>query len=420
MDKNYLKNKIKPFIEKVIPTLEKNNGDVRKSEKGSCVYYSKSFANNTMVRAKTFPERELIFAPIKFLNNQKIFSEKYSENYLETSVMELYHKILKDKSKIDSLIQELCFQLLNFPAQKYLVLSGLENMRILDDSAYEIVDCIFKILKKEDFPLKKDSIILTHDLELIGKPAIITQVLAGDVTKATELALHNYTIAFNLLKVYAPDFKPVLDGCMLTGHQRLLVYGANGEALPHHHTVGDSLLRNAYLDKKLYKQLKEAGIDELKKPTSISQVIKECLYWFGLGLDEKYPSARLIDFVTVLESTLKKKSETTELRKIVSERGSIFLYETFEQRKEARNQLKEIYDTRSKVVHTGALINDKNIASLAGGYAKSVLTKLIDISKYFKGDFESFIDHLDDVKLGKKSNIYLRKQKNIRKINKKK
>jgi len=120
-----------------------------------------------------------------------------------------------------------------------------------------------------------------------------------------------------------------------------------------------------------------------------------------LGLDEKYPSARLLNFVTVLESTLKKDGENTELKRAVSERGAILLHEKFEDRKEVFKQLREIYDTRSKVVHTGVLIDDKNLASLAGGYARTVLIKLIKQSKDLNGNFDDFIINLDDIKLGK-------------------
>jgi hypothetical protein len=145
----------------------------------------------------------------------------------------------------------------------------------------------------------------------------------------------------------------------------------------------------------------ESGIGDLKNGTTISKVVKECLYWYGMGLDEGYPAARLIDFVTVLESALKNKSEMTELRRSVSERGAVLLNDSFVDRKKAFKDLKEIYDLRSKVVHTGELIDNKDMASLAGRYARTVLLALIEKAKAFNGNFEEFINHIDDIKLGK-------------------
>jgi hypothetical protein len=70
-------------------------------------------------------------------------------------------------------------------------------------------------------------------------------------------------------------------------------------------------------------------------------------------------------------------------------------------RKKAFKDLKEIYDLRSKVVHTGELIDNKDMASLAGRYARTVLLALIEKAKAFNGNFEEFINHIDDIKLGK-------------------
>jgi len=73
-----------------------------------------------------------------------------------------------------------------------------------------------------------------------------------------------------------------------------------------------SLIRNpsfysAFLDNRIYSKLVDAGITKLEKDSSIGEVVKNGLYCFGLGLDEEYLSAKLLDFTLVLESLLKKK-----------------------------------------------------------------------------------------------------------------
>lgn len=76
------------------------------------------------------------------------------------------------------------------------------------------------------------------------------------------------------------------------------------------------------------------------------------------------------------------------------------LYDDFDRRKVACDDLKKIYSIRSKVVHTGALIDDQNLAYLAGGYARTVLITLIKLAKEFNGNFDNFITAIDLVKLG--------------------
>ncbi len=397
MNKSELIQKIEQEVTKFLPTLKSNNNPNNARESFFC-----SQSEKTIVKVMTYSEQELFNAPTKLLLSTKTVFDKFSEITVQNKTVQMYHAILVDESKVNDEVNKLVSFFLDAPLCDYVLVSEIENIRILDDSKYQIIDCIIKKLKEEDVSFKFDSALLTGDHDLRNKQVIFTKVKAGDTEKAEEIALHNFLVSFNLLKLYATNFKPVLKGRLLSGNQSLISYNENTKDLSCNMAkVGELLLNHAYLDQKLYAQLKNAGIEELTKQTQISSVVKECLYWFGLGLDEKYPAARLINFVTVLESTLKRKEETTELRKTVSERGAILLYEKFEQRKEALKQLKEIYDIRSKVVHTGVLIDNKDLASLAGGYARAVLIELIKKAKDFNGNFEEFITSIEDIKLGK-------------------
>ena len=70
--------------------------------------------------------------------------------------------------------------------------------------------------------------------------------------------------------------------------------------------------------------------------------------------------------------------------------------------------MKKIYNLRSGVVHKAALIDKKidreDPTSLAGGYSRLILIKLIKMSEELDGNFERFIDYIDNIKLGKFNN----------------
>jgi len=394
MNETEMKNQIKSMIERYLPILKANNNADNREES---LFYSE---DNTIVKIMTNPEMELFNAPIKFIINQKFISENYSEEFIQNRVLELYHKLLVDESKLDEYIDDLVKSVSKKNINNFFVASEIENIRILDEQEYILVDSTIKILKEEDLPFKKGMSSFADSL--IGKSAIFTRVAAGGIEKAKEKALHNFMISFTLLRLYFPLFKPSLKGGLLSGRQGLILYNEiKGFLTSSVFKIGDLNLDTAYLNRGLYDKLKELGIEELRKESTIAKVAKECLYWYGLGLDEKYPSAKLLNFVTVLESVLKRKDEVTELKRAVSERGAILLYDQFEKRKEAVKQLKEIYKIRSKVVHTGTLIRNKDIASLAGEYARRILIELIKQSKDFDGDFYKFINHIDDMKLGR-------------------
>ena len=396
MNKQEIKINLKSAVEKFLPTLKTNNHYNNINEG---LFLSVDTINGSVVKVLTQEEWDLFYAPIGFMLSQKEISKKYSEGFVRSKFVELWHKILEDEANLNMYIENLANDLLNTLVKTFLFISEIENIRILDDQEYEIIDSTIKIMKREDL-LDKGKGLISLSEELVGKKIISTIVQSGDFEKAEELAIHNFTISFNLLKLYAPSFKPALKGCLIPGKRGLIAYNETNR-IPHSSAslIGDPLLNQAYLDNQLYRQLVDAGIDELKKPNTISKVVKNCLYWFGLGLEEEYPSAKLLDFVMVLESLLKRKEENTELNRAISERGAILLYDGFEERKNAVKELKDIYDARSKVVHTGTSIEDKDVVSLSGAYARAALEKLIKMSKDFNGDFDEFITYLDDMKL---------------------
>jgi hypothetical protein len=383
-------------ISEVIPIIRKNN-DVKNLHKA---VFSSS-RKKGLVIALDFPEKQKLDAPAKYLLGIKEIREKYSEEYIENILLDCYDAFLSDEQTLNSYIKKIVDDLLESKIKDYLVISELENIELIDDQEYGLVDSVIKILKKEDIPFDAD-IIKVPGTDILSKPVIITQVMAGEKEKAKEIALHYFLVSLNLIRLYVPSFKPVLKGRLHSSIQSLIVHDNIEKSVSvDTRRVGDTILKRAKLSSELYNKMLESGIAELKKENAISKVVKECLYWYGLGLDESYPVAKLIDFVTVLESALKKKSETTELRRAVSERGAVLLNDSFADRKKAFEDLKKIYDLRSKVVHTGAVIDNKDMASLAGGYARAVLLTLIEKSRAFNGNFEEFINHIDDIKLGK-------------------
>jgi len=400
MNKKELKEKLLHKISEVIPIIRKNN-DTKNLHKA---VYSLS-TKNGLVIARNFSEKKKLDAPAKYLLGIKEIRKKYSEDYIENTLLDCYDVLLSDEHAINACIKKIVDGLLDSKIRDYLVISELENIELIDDQEYGFIDSTIKILKKDDVPFNTASIRLPRT-DILNKPGIITKVRAGEKEKAKEIALHRFLVSLNLMRLYVPSYKPTLKGGLRSSIQSLMLHDYTEKSvLVDSERVGDTILKRAKLSSEIYNKMLKSGIDELKKENSISKVLKECLYWYGMGLDESHPATRLIDFVTVLESALKKKSEMTELRRAVSERGAVLLSDNFKDRKKAFKALKKIYDLRSKVVHTGAVIDNKDMASLAGSYARAVLLILIERSKTFNGNFEEFINHIDDIKLGKVEHV---------------
>lgn len=202
-----------------------------------------------------------------------------------------------------------------------------------------------------NFPVDKKKLGGIKEFDYLHKPCIYTTVKAGDAERANMLAIENFTLSFSLLKLYAPSFKPVLKGTLLAGDRKLTSYNITTERIHNSSsTTGDLPLNHAYLDNDFYSHLKQKGIAELSTNSSITIVVKQCLYWYNMGLEEELPSAKLLNFVTILESSLKKKAERDELKQRVADRCALLLENKFEERKKIVDDISDIYKIRSKVV----------------------------------------------------------------------
>ncbi len=390
---NELTKKVKLLDEAIIANKDKSAEE--------CRHYSFNAQTGTSIKLVSHEEIEEFSDLIDFVFKYSNFSQLFSSSYIENEITITLHKTLENPDSIQEEIELLYSKLTGDSTKKWFIISEIENIRLLSDTSFSLIDCTIKFLKKDDIPCDLDfTVIGKYSLsDFLNKPCIFTSVVAGDKEKAKNLAFQNFNHSFNLLRVYFPLFKPAIKGTLQSGLYEIYTINLeNHDVGLSHSRTGDMLLNHAYLDDDLYKYLQDMGIKELENNSSITKVVKNCLHWLGIGLDEDLPSAKLLNFVTILESTLKTKSESTELKLRVADRCALLLGTNFSEKKEIISYLSKIYNTRSKVVHTGVIIEDQNIAEIAGAYAREVLKQLIKQNSEHSGNFEKFIEKIDDNK----------------------
>ncbi len=380
------------------PMFSENNN----SEKvNGAIISAHNMENNTFVNLLNYVEVNQFNEIVNLILSYSNTSERFSVEYIRNQIIKLFHKILLDSSDIHADLQNFYSNLRKDIDDEWFVISEIENIRLLDTSPFQLINSTIKVLVESDLPadvdLKSGDELFFSDY--IGKPCIYTNVKAGDSEKARVLAVNNFTISFNLLRLYATNFKPAIKGTLVSGCQNISEYNIS-KKVPEKSstTIGDMPLNRACLNANLYTSLEKKGINTLSNNNSISKIIKQSLHWFGIGLDEEMPSAKLLNFVTVLESVLKKDKEKTELIQRISGRCALFLGNDFDTRIKIANEISTIYSVRNKVVHKGVIIGNQNIAELAGIYARSILIKLIQENERLNGDFSEFINELDNKK----------------------
>ena len=296
----------------------------------------------------------------------------------------------KDNSNFDRLIENF-HSLLEKPLNEYQVYSEIGNITV-EYSEYKLIDSTIGILKKEPI-LNKDWKKEGEFKSLLEKPCIHTKVEAGDIDKAEEKALYNFKASFGCLNLSPLNLKPVLKGRIV------IVHNETDNTSPKDSSDSDNSSDLAELNESDYNLFVEKRIKKLENHNTIMGEIKERLYWFGLGFEEKHPLVKLIKSVIVLEACLIKKNEEG-IKCRVSKRGAWILHEKVgSERAEVENQLKEIYKIRSEALHKGNLIdkriNGKNPVFLAEFYSGIVLEELIDKCENYES-VKQFIDEIDN------------------------
>ena len=360
------------------------------------------------------------------------FEGNFSEKHVEKEFLILLSKLRNDYSRADEFIGELYTNFIDNSNNEWRVITQLENVMFVERAVFKLIDstlkymkpedltdCTLKLMKPEDLSISSSSLqqdfLGPHYSNWVLSHCIYTDVKAGDQSKAEELAIDNFNLSINLLRLYFPNLdisikRPV----SLSEKQEKIAYeiiSTNITKKCANISVKSDDKGSQKLNPKVYEYLVENGINSLSNNNQInckfkiSDVVKDCLYWYGLALDTSLLSAKLLNYVTVLESAL-KFNDRNELTQRIADRCALFLETDYKKRKDICTNVKEIYKLRSAVVHSGSIIGKApkkkaeqlKLTKLAGIYARSVLIKLIRENDQRSGDFEKFIQDLDDMK----------------------
>lgn len=418
--------KIKPDINKFIDLIRDN----KRHQKGNVIGF-KTFDSpiEVIVTSDQLLNFNDIVADIVYY---KDFNGNFSTKYVEKELLSLFNKILNNDSQADEYIGELYTNFIDNSNNEWRIIAQLENVIFREKAVFKLIDSTLKSMKPEDLldctlkliepedkhintgSLQRD-ILRNHYSNWVLSHCIYTDVKAGDQTKAEELAIDNFNLSINLLRLYFPNLDirvktPISQSDKKEKNTYEII--STNITKKHAEISIKNDPGNQYLNPDVYEYLLENGIsslsnnNQLEVKIRISDVVKDCLYWYGLALDTSLQSAKLLHYVTILESCLKLKGENTEVSQKIADRCALFLETDFSKRKEISKNIKNIYSLRSTVVHTGSIIgkNSKKISEklelieLASIYSTHVLKKLIKENNQREEDFEKFIRELDDMK----------------------
>jgi hypothetical protein len=98
--------------------------------------------------------------------------------------------------------------------------------------------------------------------------------------------------------------------------------------------------------------------------TPSEQRLLEGLSWFGQGWKERDLSSKLIKYVTCLEGLLLLSSEREGITEKLAERTALLSEENFAERKQLFDDVKQIYDARSRLIHGKSGLPEEKLLNL--------------------------------------------------------
>jgi hypothetical protein len=128
------------------------------------------------------------------------------------------------------------------------------------------------------------------------------------------------------------------------------------------------------------------------------------LQWAGRAVDETRDEEAFLLYVIALESLLLKKDQTTEMRFRFALNGSHLLADKFEDRGRIFNELRDAYDKRSQIVHSGSTqVAITELSRIHALTRNAVLTVLLNEPFRNMDTEDQFENWLKDQALGGKS-----------------
>jgi hypothetical protein len=111
--------------------------------------------------------------------------------------------------------------------------------------------------------------------------------------------------------------------------------------------------------------------------TAFEKLLVTAVDLFGIAMDQASPREAYLNFVTSLESLLLKEKEP---RGLLAERVAIIVGETSDARQRLFKYMEQIYDFRSKIVHSGLADVTEEDLGLVSTIAFQAIARLISVS----------------------------------------
>lgn len=367
------------------------------------------------------------------------FLESYIEEKLKDIISNAFKLSLKERS--DFITNELNLLKDDFKSEikEWTFWIPINNLVLTDKKPLNIGNTIFFILNQskgaeiiDKIKVKNESdALFKKDMQKnyidtnIGK--VFAEVKARGVKKyARENAMNHLRMVINVLRLYTPlnNINFGIQGEITPKFYRKIIeftsdYKHQSFPMELMGSIGEFVLQEGlikYMDDNGFQRLNQ--ILKSKKPNHIQKRILTAIYWFGEAMgteifiekeihEEKSKNyenfeyfrfgEKYLKLFTAIESILIfEDNEPITLN--LSERSALLIGQNYNERKEIQRMLKDLYDIRGKIIHSGQTFVSKYDISNLIELTRTIIFSIIELEVEYKfktkEDLSTYFDKL--------------------------
>jgi len=411
--------------EKIKINIEQICLEMKKQDKESTEDFTKPnklfFNNKTLVKLED-TSLEAFYNILNEFMNDDFINKNFTISYIEKKIQQLIVKILKrdEKERLNDLDAEISKfrEIIKKDIKKWTFIVPIINLKIVkpltigevtfvnfSEEHSSIKDHYFKILAKSKSPKKVIDEVKGHYanmFQFLNRFSCAKVSLEGESTKAIELCFRLVERTLDVFRLYAPldiySSKAYIGilGDLVTTKTTILVYNDSNSS-SHHEARG--FLLPFEIDAKFIKVTEKNGLlkisDILSRPRNdFENSIITAIHWFGKAIKNVEDKDRFIYFFIALE-TLLIKDKNESIINCLSERTAFLFEKERDRRIDISRLMKDLYETRSKIVHSGLdEVPPKDMKQMHL-ITQQVLLTLINGENYsHRSDFFKYLDEL--------------------------
>lgn len=319
---------------------------------------------------------------------------------------------LTERCEEDVQEHELWFPVSHLSVESDLPFGNVVFRTITEDLVDKMVEDLQGAKEGRDatYAAQLDMRMARERAELQGLAAATVKVRA-EPSQAYEVALRESERAVAALRVYqvaATTTPEVTSYCALLGRENVegikhLEIEDNRIRTTSDQTVGKPVLHWHLSDHDVRDYTRSLGFEEvgkllaLDKRTRFQETLLDALLLYSRSTREKDIAGKLVYTFAAMESVL-LRNDTEPIQQNVGERMAFVNQNTAEKRREVIRNYKTVYALRSRFVHHGHTIEERDTVWRFMTEAWALFTNLAKASPRFETK-EALIDHLERMKL---------------------